>query len=255
MQMADAPGRLSRARPLYLSERLGFQTHAQYRTLVPWMLAPNRGFLITGKPWPDSELAAIARRAKIPADYALALEMEPKGDEIRLNVRLLRSIDAACRGEFTVSLSLIHPGQSMDDLIAELLELLSREAEIEIRQPPAIAQPPTGPTLDYYLLRLEQLLAVRCAAMTPNEPSFLSGERDIIDGCIQLCLEQPASLPCRLILLRTLRAMKQFRPTVTMEFRDPVEHLQRLHPLPEPAHGVMETILRQTLEPVNPPSN
>ncbi len=249
MQMADAPGRLSRALPLFLSERLGFQTRARFRTLVPWMVAPSRGFLISGKPWPDDEMAAMARRADKPADYVLALHFIPKGEDIQLTIRLLRTIDAAFLGETSANLSLIHPGRGLDVLIHNLLALLSREADLEILSPPAVADPPAGPALDCYLLRLEQLLAARCAAMTPDEPSFLSGERDILDGCLQLCIEQAQSLPCRLVLLRTLRSLKQYRPAVAMEFQSPVEHLQKVHPLPEPAHGVLETLIRQTFKP------
>lgn len=248
MQMADASGRLSRALPLYIAERLGFQTSARCRTLVPWMLAPSRGFVISGKPWPDGELAAMARRADTPADYALALELEPKGGNIRLSVRLLRTIDAAFLGETSASLSLNHPGRGLDEFVGDLLTLLSREAELETLPPPPAAMPPSGPALDQYLLRLEQLLAVRCAAMTPGESSFLSGERDILDGCIQLCVDQPQSLPARLVLLRTLRAMKQFRPAIAMEFQEPVERLQQVHSLPQPAHGVLEALLRKTFD-------
>ena len=42
-----------------------------------------------------------------------------------------------------------------------------------------------------YLLRLEQLLAVRCAGMDGVSPAFLNGEREIIDGNLQLCLWCP----------------------------------------------------------------
>lgn len=58
--------------------------------------------------------------------------------------------------------------------------------------------------LNDYLLRLEHLLAVRLAASLSPGSSFLHGEREIIDGNLQLCLSYPANVTVRVLLLQTL---------------------------------------------------
>jgi hypothetical protein len=59
------------------------------------------------------------------------------------------------------------------------------------------------------------------------DSSSLHGEREIIDGNLQLCLAYPHNATVRVLLLQTLDYMKKVRPEVVEEFRGKVEKLQR----------------------------
>ncbi len=74
---------------------------------------------------------------------------------------------------------------------------------------------------------------------------FLSGERDIVDGNIQQCLNLPQNVPARLLLVQTLVAMKKIRPDILPEFRDKLALLQKEKPLSESANGVVQRILNE----------
>jgi hypothetical protein len=75
--------------------------------------------------------------------------------------------------------------------------------------------------------------------------TFLHGERDIIDGDLQLCLAEPDNVVPRIILAQTLRWMKAVRPQVVAEFRDKVLLLQKEKPLTAPAQGVLQRLFTE----------
>jgi hypothetical protein len=101
---------------------------------------------------------------------------------------------------------------------------------------------PGGVDFPLYLLRLEQLLAARCSAIEGVSPGFLHGEREIVDGNIQQCLAAPGSVGVRILLAQTLSALKRVHPEILPEFKDKLALLQKEHPLPEPACGVVRRI-------------
>jgi hypothetical protein len=61
-------------------------------------------------------------------------------------------------------------------------------------------------------------------------PNFLSGEREIIDGNLQLCLACPEYVATRLLLVQTLLAIKKIRPDILPEFKDKLALLQNEKP-------------------------
>jgi hypothetical protein len=77
------------------------------------------------------------------------------------------------------------------------------------------------------LLRLEQLLAVRSSTIDGVRSSFLSGEREIINGNLQLCLACPNNVSTRLMLVQTLSGLKKVRPDILPEFKDKLNLLQK----------------------------
>lgn len=96
-------------------------------------------------------------------------------------------------------------------------------------------------------LFLEQLLAVRCASLEGVGKNFLSGEREIIDGNIQLCLNHAKYLITRILLLQTMKAMKKVRPELVEEYRDRLQLLHREHPLDHPAQATCDRLLEELL--------
>jgi len=100
---------------------------------------------------------------------------------------------------------------------------------------------------DQYMLRLEQLLAIRCAAMDGVPAGFLSGEREIIAGNIQQCAACPDSVPARILMAQTVSTMNRVRPDIIPEFNEKLDLLQKEHPLAQPADGIVQRILKETL--------
>ena len=80
----------------------------------------------------------------------------------------------------------------------------------------------------------------------PGCAETLSGEHGILDGMLQLCLDLPESLPPRLLLVHTARAMRQTRPRAVDAFRARLELLQKERPLQEPAQSVLARLVAET---------
>jgi hypothetical protein len=61
--------------------------------------------------------------------------------------------------------------------------------------------------------------------------NFLNGERDILDGELQMCTELPMNVPARLLLVETMSALMRVKPEVVEEYRERVEKLMEEQPL------------------------
>lgn len=244
-QMANIQGRLSRSIPLFLAEQVEFNSSARTQTLVPWITEPAGGFVLSGGAWKDEDAASSSRQGELKSDYVVSCHLKTQAEPWILELRLVRSIDGKCLGIFSANLSSAEPQQAMPDIARQLLTLLEQQAEVEIQAPPQFYQVPDGAKFSWYLLRLEQLLAVRCGGMDGVQPGFLSGEREIIDGNIQQCLACPDNVCTRILLAQTLQSMKRVRPVVLPEFKEKIDLLQKEKPLPEPAHGVIQRIINE----------
>ena len=246
-QMADAPGRMSRALPLFLAEQLEFAGNARVQTLVPWIAGDPPGFVVSGRPWEDETAATAARQTELKSDYVVTIHLRPVAEPWTAELRLVRTIDAKCLGTLTGSFPSDKPEEGLPALANRLLALLQDHAEIPTDPPPPSYQVPAAPHFAHYLLRLEQLLAVRCAGMDGVPQGFLNGEREIVDGNLQLCLEFPEHVGVRILFAQTILAMKRARPAVPPEYREKIALLQKEKPLPEPAHGVVQRLLNEAL--------
>ena len=246
-QLSDAAGRLSRALPLFFAEQTHWRTDARVSTLIPWVVRPTNGFVVSGSPWDDEQAAGMARQGSDPNDYAVTAHLNVQKEPWRLELRLLRTIDGACIGVLERNFSMASPESVIPALMDEILTLLQAETGAVVLPPPSAYAVPAGQSFSYYLLRLEQLLATRCSAMDGAQPGFLSGEREIIDGNLHLCLAHPDSQPVRILLAQTLLAMKRIRPDVVAEFRDKAELLQKQHPLPGAAQGVIDRLINESM--------
>ena len=244
-QMADAQGRMSRSMPLFLAEQIEFGSQARVRTLVPWITGESPGFVLSGGAWKDDDAANHARQGEIKSDYVVTIHLKPNAEPWIAELRLIRTIDAKCLGTLSGSFPSAKPEEGIPALARQLIALLREQAEVEPVPIPSLYQVPGAPHFACYLLRLEQLLAVRCGSMDGVPVGFLSGEREIIDGNIQQCLNLPQNVPARLLLAQTLLAMKRARPDILPEFKDKLALLQKEKPLSEPAHGVVQRMLNE----------
>lgn len=244
-RLADTAGRLSRALPLFLAEQIEFDTPALARVLVPWVVKPRPGFIVGGIPWDDATASRHAR-AVVPddaADYLVVTHLRCVEATWSVELRFVRTIDAVCLGTASIPLSPEEPGRALPALAAALQELLSIHADIA-RAPQSPDTPLPAPSSDY-LLRLEQLLAVRTAGIEPAK-STIKGEREILEGQLHLCLAQPDNLPARLLFAHTLKAMKRLRPEILPEFRTHADSLQNEKPLREPANSVVSRLFSES---------
>jgi tetratricopeptide (TPR) repeat protein len=243
-QLPDTAGRLSRSLPLFLAEQLEFSTAVRAYTLIPWIVTGPGGFVLSGVRWSDEAAANYARQGEVSGDYVVIVHLKAHLDPWIAEVRLVRTIDVKCLAEFCGKFSPDKPTTAVSDLADRLLAAIA--SELEIHPPTELYDFPTGTEFPFYLLRLEQLLATRCTAIDGAD-GFLSSERDIIDGNIQLCIASPNCVTARLLLAQTLLAMKRIRPAILSEFRDKLALLQKEKRLPEPAHAVVQRVIDQAL--------
>ena len=122
----------------------------------------------------------------------------------------------------TTSLLFTKPEEGIHKLLGELQTLLVRNSVSNPRPRPAACQLPEGEYFSDYPLRLEQLLAIRCPGIDGVPLSFLTGEREILDGNLRLCAGCPQNVTVRIVLAQTLLAMNRIRPEVVQEFRDEI---------------------------------
>jgi hypothetical protein len=177
------------------------------------------------------------------ADYIVLLHLRTIQEPWTLELRLVRTIDAACLASFETSFA----SNGTLDSIQASAELLKGElrahAEVQSIVPSALYQVPGGADFPYYLLRLEQLLAMRCPGLEEVQDSFLSGEHEILDGNLHLCLNDPKNATVRILLLQTFRSLGRVRPAIAGEYREKLRRLQREHPLEEPIQSVLNHML------------
>jgi len=242
---ADAPGRLSRALPLFLAEHTFFNGNAKVRPLVAWARGEPSAFIFCAAPWKEDDAAQQARRLDPPADYIVITHLKVTEEPWRAELRLIRTIDAQLLGSATAEFSLRDPEQPLRRLADEMLGLLREHAGLEPATPPPHYTVPHGAAFGHYLIRLEQLLSVRCYTADPSASNELHGEREIIDGDIELCLLQPANVVPRLLLAQTLKRLGKIRPEVVAEYRDKIALLEKQHPLPPPAGGIVHRLFSE----------
>jgi len=228
-QLADGPGRFSRAVPLVLAEHIHLATNAVGLALIPWV--QGQGFAFFGKPYDSQSVCEIAGRDENPASFVLQCTLDATQQSWNLDVCLLRQSDASRIGEASFSMSPDNLGAVLEQITGTVEKLLVTQTGVRSSRLPKWYQRPTGPDASDYLLRLEQQLAVMCMNLDFLEGGGLSGERDILDGTLQLSLRYPSNHLVRMILSQTALQMKKARPEIMSEYASKLELLNREHPL------------------------
>ena len=140
-----------------------------------------------------------------------------------------------------------YPASAIRQLAEKLGRLLDALPGINFRPCPPNYSLPEASQFALYLLRLEQMLAVSCSALGSENAMDLNGEREIIDGNLEQCLNMPASVNARILFAKTLLYMKDVRQDVVREYSDRIALLQSEHPLVEPAHGFGQQLFDQAI--------
>ncbi|HEX6037558.1 hypothetical protein [Longimicrobium sp.] len=243
-QLTDDAGRLSRALPLFLAEQASLATTARAETLVPWVMLTPGAFALRGEGWTDEEAAAVAGPGQ---EYVVVTHLRALRDPWGVQLRVIRASDGACVGTLGAALDSRDPADGVRRLADRLMALLAEQAGVEARTPPPLYAVPAGSMLSSYLVRLEQLLAIRCFNMEGADPAALNGTREMIAGNLQLCLDNPRNAATRLLLVQAVRGLRKGHENAVREFADRVTLLQREHPLPPEAHAVVQRLLDEAL--------
>jgi tetratricopeptide (TPR) repeat protein len=243
-QLSDTPGRISRAIPLIFAEGIHLSSDAIGVALIPW--AQNQGFAVFGRPYEDNDLCSLATKSDRPPDFLIGVTLDATQSKWNLLLRLVRIADCVRVAEEQVEGDPQNPGLAAESLVRKMLQPLARHAGVHIQPAPPWYYAPIGQDFFDYLLRLEQQLAVTCMHLDFLKGGGLSGEHEILDGILQLCVRQPANQLVRMIFAQTLRQMQKVRPEILSEFREKVDLLQRDHPL----EGVVGELIKKTIAQV-----
>ena len=227
-QIADAIGRMTRSLPLFFAEQVEMRTAAAGRAMVPWAVAPVHGFVVSGQRWPDDAAVQAVQVPENASEYVVSVHVDAEVEPWTAMLAFVRTSDGTRIGELEREFSPASPEDGLAELADEVVELLSALGPAT----PSPAYEVPGPTtFGEYLLRLEQLLAVRCASMDGVPPQFLNGENEILEGELKLCYAEPANLPARLLLLSTNEALERVRPESVKSFANKLTKLTEEHPL------------------------
>jgi tetratricopeptide (TPR) repeat protein len=228
VQLADGPGRLSRALPLMMAEHVHLGTDACGIALIPWI--EGKGFALFGTPYEDSALLELCAREPKQPTMIVGLEVDARGADWLVSLRLFRVAGASRLGTAEIRVSPANPAPGVEELARRLMELL-RAAGLRQTPPPTWYRRPDGAHGSNYLLRLEQQLAVFCNALGTLGGARITGEHEIVEGAIGLCVEEPQSATARMLLTQTVRQMKKVRPDLLGQYNRRIELLQREHPI------------------------
>ena len=242
MQLADALGRLSRALPLFLAEQVEFTTAAQARSLLPRVSGAGGGFVLRGGEWADAEAIELAREGELEPAFVVKAHVDARAQDWIISATVLRASDNAVLGVARETFPAGQPELAVVSLATQLRALLV-DAGIAAETSPKIYRLPEGPMLANYLLRLEQLLAVRSAISTGDQPVMMSGEREILEGTLWLALQLGDNATVRALLASTVVAMDRIRPDILPEFAERFAMLQRDLPLGEPLDEIITDML------------
>ena len=237
LQRADAAGRITRALSLFLSEQFHLRSDGSGVVLQPFVQGSSGGLVLAGQPWSAEAAAEHARQCEPPADYVVVTHLDLTCKTPTLSLRLVRTIDGTVLESCEAHVDLQRPEGAFTLLAERTLASLKQRAGIERCDAPAWYQVPTGELFADYQLRIEQLLAATACQLDGSRRDFLSGEREMVAGDLELCLREPVNAMTRLLLFALLGRLQAIHPQVVAEYRGKVERLQAEHPLPEPAQG------------------
>jgi len=227
-QMADALGRMTRSLPLFFAEQVEMRTAAAGRAMVPWAVAPVSGFVVSGQCWADETAVQAVQVPENASDYVVSVHVDAEIEPWTAMLAFVRTSDGTRIGELEREFLPATPEQGLAELADEVVELLSALG-------PATASPayevPGPTTFGSYLLRLEQLLAVRCASMEGVVPQFLNGEIEILQGELDLCRAEPSNVPARLLLQATYEAIGKLKPESAKAFDEVYARLKQEYPM------------------------
>jgi Flp pilus assembly protein TadD len=228
VQMSDAIGRMTRSLPLFFAEQVQMRTAAAGRAMLPWAVGPVSGFVVSGQQWPDETAVQAVNVPEHASDYVVTVHLDAEVEPWNAMLAFIRTSDGVRIGELEREFRRETPEEGLAELADEVVDLLS---VLGPATPSPAYEVPGPEVFGSYLLRLEQLLAVRCASMEGVAAQFLNGEHEILQGDLDLCLAEPENVPARLLLENTVQGMRKIRPEAAEQFNAKLAKLRAEHPL------------------------
>ncbi len=244
LQLSDGPGRLSRAIPLIMAELIQIASDAVGIALIPW--AQGMGFALFGQPSEDAALGEISSKEEDALDYVIGVAIYATLPYWKIDLRLVRRVDGQRLAETSVEVNAENPGSVIDSLPKALSRLLTKQDGIIMTSPPKWFQLPTGYSGADYMLRIEQLLTITCENLDFLEGGNIYGEREMLDGSLLLCVNQPKNPTVRMLYAQMLRQMKKASPEIILEYMEKTEHLQRDYPLKKEIELLVEASINES---------
>lgn len=164
-------------------------------------------------------------------DYVIGVTIDATLPVWKLHLRLVRRRDGRRLAETSFEANVEDLSPLMERVSKEVKRFLNMHAGVTVKSPPEWYLLPTGYYGSDYLLRLEQQLTVACKNLDFLKGGELYGEREMLDGILQLCVDQPKNPTVRMLFAQTLRLMKKARPDILSEYKDKTAHLQRDYPI------------------------
>lgn len=242
---STAGGRLSRVIPLLFAEWLDMGTDASAQAIIPWI--KNHGaFPIFPRPWTLEEASQWTNPSREPSslNFIVTINLIETEQGWKLNLRIFEELTSATRINILIPFPLDSVAYHLKNLQKVLYQCVTKLGVKTIPTPKEY-NPPTEPQayLQYAAL-LEHALACRCAAqyteLTADGPS-LTGERSILRMILLACLENPDSLPLRLLLSKTLGYVKKINPNACKELKNQVTWLEKTFALSGPSQAVLHS--------------
>ncbi|HJV36487.1 hypothetical protein [Geomonas sp.] len=244
LQLSDAAGRLSRSLPLLLAEVIQIASEAVGVAVIPW--AQGEGFALFFRPFEDAALCLMSGSGEDAPDYVIGVTVEVGSPRWQLLTRLIRREDGERLAEIKVELDGENPGAAVYQVCADLSRLMAAHAGVSMAAAPSWYQLPVGNFVADYLVRLEQLLTVSCQTLNFLEGGGLHGEREILEGVLRLCVDQPKNSVVRMLYTQTLRVMNRVRPELVGPYREKTARLWRDYPM----NNELEPLVFDALEEV-----
>jgi tetratricopeptide (TPR) repeat protein len=243
LQLANAIGRLSRSVPLMLTELIHLTTDAIGVALIPW--AQGKGFALFGSEYSDKAICEMAGQGEGAPEYVLGVTIDATGPVWQVHLRLLRGVLATRIAEHSVEVKIDNQGALIENLSKLVDDMLTKQTGVSLADPPDWYQLPSGYGGADYLMRLEQQLTLICKNQDFLEGGDIFGEREILDGALKLCADQPRNPTVRMLLAQTLRMMKKARPEILPEYREKTARLQRELPIREDVAALVDEALAE----------
>ncbi|MBX9790130.1 MAG: hypothetical protein K2Y37_14530 [Pirellulales bacterium] len=246
-QLADTAGRITRALSLFLGEQFHLRTDGRSIVLQPFVHGHGGGLVLAAKPWPTELAAENARHDEPAADYVVVTHLDATAASPTLSLRLIRTIDATVLDSSETLVDLEWPEQAFTELARQMLDDLQHRAGVQSIDAAPWYRVPTDSNFSDYQLRLEQLLAATACQLDGARPDFLNGEREMLQGTLELCLREAANATPRFVLMGLVQRLQAINPQVVGEFREKVERLQREYPLAPSIQAVLDARLAAAL--------
>lgn len=244
-ELSTSSGRLSRVIPLFFTEKIHLATDAISKAMIPAMA--NGSFILFAKPYEDTEIFEIARKCNEVPDFMISVVINEFSEKWNIVLRLLSVSDASCLAEIQGDAIPDNPGPAVTQLAERMITLLIRHTGILAITPPLWYQVPAALVFNDYLLRLEQQLAV-FLSQEKKQPDNLSGEREMLDGILQLAVNNSRNPLVRIVLVRTLYHLNNVRPDIVAEYKDKILLLQKNYPIEGEPGALIDSSIKNIFE-------